>query len=78
MDNTGSLLLQGKGGNTSFGYTFSVNGSDFSYKTSISSLVAGTYSIVAKDANQCISGDFTITLTEPSGKFIMISLGFLD
>lgn len=66
MSSTGSLLLQGRGGNIT-GYTFSVNGSEFSGENEITSLASGTYFIVAKDSNDCPSDSMSISLIDPSG-----------
>jgi gliding motility-associated-like protein len=59
---TGSISMQGAGGTP--GYTYGFNGGAFGGTTSWPNLLAGTYTISLKDANNCIK-DTVIYLIQP-------------
>ncbi|MFM9027616.1 MAG: hypothetical protein ACKOQ6_06435, partial [Bacteroidota bacterium] len=51
---------------TGAGITYSINGSAFQSSTLFSNLVAGTYSVVAKNASGCVSNAVSVTLIQPA------------
>ena len=58
-NSNGSITASASGGS---GFTFSLNGGAFQSSGSFSSLVAGTYSVTAKNSDGCTgSGSFTLT-----------------
>jgi hypothetical protein len=59
----GSIAASASGG--AGGFTFSINGGAFQASGTFSSLGAGTFTIVAKDANGC-SGSAAFTLIDPN------------
>src|SRR6185312_8716480 len=61
---TGSITVIGSGGTGAYTYSDD-NGSTFQASNVFSSIVAGTYNIVAKDANSC-TGTTTASITEPT------------
>lgn len=63
---TGSLVLSAQGGSRT-GYTYNVNGNNYS-SSSIPSLPAGSYSIFVIDSNRCVSPVVaSATLVDPQG-----------
>lgn len=70
--NNGSITAIGTG---STGFTYSLNGGTFQSSGTFSGLAAGTYTIVAKDANGCTgSNSFTLTAPNPcAGVTITVS-----
>jgi gliding motility-associated-like protein len=63
--NNGSVILGAVTGGTS-AYTYSFNGSPFTATTTYSSLVAGTYSIIVKDANGCTFTTSVVLTNSPA------------
>jgi hypothetical protein len=63
--NNGSIVVTASGGSGA-GYTYSDdNGTTFQASNTFSSLVAGTYQVVVKDGNACLSSATAITLGQP-------------
>ncbi len=60
--NNGSVTVSASGGTGAYTYTWSPN---VSSTATASNLTAGTYTVTAKDANNC-SGTLTITITAPA------------
>ncbi|MFN8299090.1 MAG: gliding motility-associated C-terminal domain-containing protein [Chitinophagales bacterium] len=60
--NNGSITVGASGGTGSYTYTWSPN---VSSTATASNLTAGTYTVTAKDANNC-SGTLTVTVTAPN------------
>jgi len=60
---SGAISVSATGGNSS--YTYSINGTNYSATSSFPGLTAGTYTVYAKDGNNCI-GQSTVTITEPT------------
>ncbi|HEY0900294.1 MAG TPA: hypothetical protein VGD90_13235, partial [Sphingobacteriaceae bacterium] len=60
----GSVSLTASGGNSS-AYSYSINGGAFTSSSFFGGLPAGTYTVLAKDANSCVSNSGTFTITEP-------------
>ncbi|UPT66744.1 MAG: SprB repeat-containing protein [Sphingobacteriales bacterium JAD_PAG50586_3] len=63
-DASGSFVVIGAGGVGP--YTYSFNGGAFNSSNSYVGLVAGTYSVVVKDANGCTSPAVVVTITQPN------------
>lgn len=61
--NNGSITATASG---STGITFSINGTSFQSSGTFSGLVAGSYTIIAKNGSGC-SGSAVFTLTDPPG-----------
>ena len=61
----GSIQAIGVSGGTS-PYQYSINGTTFFSTNVFSNLAAGTYTIIIKDANNCIVTTVPITLTQPT------------
>jgi hypothetical protein len=61
--NNGSITATASGGASP--YTFSLNGGAFQSSGTFSNLIAGTYSITARDNNNC-TGSANFTLTDPN------------
>ena len=61
--NNGSIAATASGGATP--YTYSLNGGAFQSSGTFGNLVAGTYSITARDNNNC-TGSANFTLTDPN------------
>lgn len=61
--NSGSIAATAAG---STGFTFSINGTSFQSSGSFTGLVAGTYTITAKNSNGC-RGSSVFTVTDPPG-----------
>jgi len=61
--NNGSITATASGGASP--YTFSLNGGAFQSPGTFSNLIAGTYSITARDNNNC-TGSANFTLTDPN------------
>lgn len=63
-NNNGSITASASGG--AGGFTFNINGGAFQSSGTFSNLGAGTYTIVARDANNCTgSAVFTLVATNP-------------
>lgn len=61
-DATGSVTLSVNGGTPNYSYSWS-NGST---SQNISNLLAGNYSVIVRDANNCTSTSISATITEPA------------
>jgi large repetitive protein len=59
----GSISASASGGTAP--YTFSINGTTFQSATSFTSLAAGTYTLTAKDVNNC-TGTVSVVVSQPS------------
>lgn len=78
MNATNSTCSLGKAGSLSFsaaggseiGFTYYVNDVFFNTTTELDSLGPGTYSVMAKDSNQCASAATTVLLSDPSGMYL--------
>ena len=63
---TGSITVTPSGGSGS-GYTYSQdNGATFQAGNQFTGLAAGTYNIVVKDGNGCLSSSSAVTITQPN------------
>jgi SprB-like repeat protein len=72
----GSITVTASGGSGT-GYTYSDNnGSSFQGGNQFTSLAAGTYNIVVKDSNGCLSSATGVTITQPTA--LSLSLGETD
>lgn len=60
---SGAISVNASGGNSS--YTYSIDGTNYVSSTTFTSLTAGTYTVYAKDGNNCV-GQSTVTITEPT------------
>jgi hypothetical protein len=60
---SGAISVNATGGNSS--YTYSIDGTNYVSSTTFTSLTAGTYTVYAKDGNNCV-GQSTVTITEPT------------
>ena len=60
---TGAITASASGGSSS--YTYSIDGSNYVASSSFTGLTAGTYTIYAKDANNCV-GQSLLTITQPT------------
>ena len=71
-DTTGSITINGNGGNGTYQYAISPS---FTYGTTntFNNLAAGTYTIKVKDGNNCEIETPTITITEPTALNAIIS-----
>ncbi|GAB3529569.1 hypothetical protein GCM10027443_09140 [Pontibacter brevis] len=66
LNNDGSIVAGAVTGGKA-PYTYSINGTNFQEETTFSGLAAGTYTLTAKDANQCtITTSVTITPNVPT------------
>lgn len=72
--NTGSISLSVTGGTGAFTYLWSGTGAPFGNVSSISNLVAGTYTVRITDANGCFTSDTSFTLTQPNAIFVNDSI----
>ncbi len=61
---TGSITVSATGGTAA--YTYSINGGTYQSSNVFSNLAAGTYSIVVKDVNGCVSAAGSVTITQPA------------
>lgn len=59
---TGSITVSGTGGS---GFTFNINGGAFQSSGTFSGLIAGSYTVIAKNSNGC-TGSSVFTLTDPN------------
>lgn len=69
---TGAITVTASGG--SGGYQYSLNGTSWQSDNTFTNLLAGSYTVYVKDANNCRVGPQTIVLTEPSAFIIGITL----
>lgn len=60
---SGAISVSASGGNSS--YIYSIDGTNYSSTTSFTALSAGTYTVFAKDGNNCI-GESIVTITQPT------------
>jgi len=60
---SGAISVSATGGNSS--YTYSIDGTNYVSLTTFTSLSAGTYTVYAKDGNNCV-GQSTVTISEPT------------
>ena len=58
-----AISVSATGGNSS--YTYSIDGTSYGSTTSFTGLAAGTYTVFAKDGNNCV-GQSTLTITQPT------------
>ncbi len=72
-DNTGSITVSATGGTTIYRYSKN-NGLSYQLSNVFNGLTAGTYDIVVKDANNCITSAQQVTITEPTGVTFTTSL----
>lgn len=63
--NNGSITISATGGTSPFQYS-SNGGSSYQSSNIISSLTANSYSVIVKDANNCVTASQNITITEPT------------
>jgi hypothetical protein len=61
---TGVISVSASGGNSS--YTYSIDGINYGSTSLFTDLSAGTYTIYAKDGNNCVGQSTVITLIEPT------------
>lgn len=69
---TGAITVSASGGTGT--YQYSLNGTTWQSSNVFNNLVAGTYTVYVKDANDCIVGPQTILITEPTAFTIGITL----
>jgi len=62
-DQDASFTVAASGGQAS--YTYSINGTEYNNSSTFSGLAAGTYTVFAKDANNCI-GQSTFVISQPT------------
>ncbi|RZJ85777.1 MAG: hypothetical protein EOO60_14315, partial [Hymenobacter sp.] len=62
---TGTIVAGASGGTPAYQYSKD-NGATYQSSNQFNSLTAGTYSIRIKDANNCLSGTQTVTITQPA------------
>ncbi|MBK9798913.1 MAG: choice-of-anchor L domain-containing protein [Bacteroidetes bacterium] len=72
--NNGSIALSVTGGTGVFTYLWSGTGAPFGNVSSISNLVAGTYTVRVSDSNGCFTSDTSFTLTQPTQLFVIDSV----
>jgi SprB repeat len=73
-NNNGSITVSASGG--AGGFTFNINGGAFQSSGTFSNLGAGTYTIIARDANGCTgSAVFTLVATNPCAGIIITVTG---
>ncbi len=60
---SGAISVSATGGNSS--YTYSIDGTNYVSLTTFTSLSAGTYTVYAKDGNNCV-GQSTVTISQPT------------
>lgn len=60
---TGSVTVAGSGGTPP--YQYNINGGAFQPSATFNNLAAGTYAIIVKDANGCVS-NLPVTITQPA------------
>ena len=64
---SGSITVTSPAGGSGAGYTYSDNnGSSFQSGATFSGLAAGTYNIVVKDSNACLSSATPVAITQPA------------
>ncbi|MVM36646.1 hypothetical protein GO730_01450 [Spirosoma sp. HMF3257] len=63
--NSGSITVSASGGTGAYQYSKN-NGASFQPGNQFPNLAAGTYLIVVKDANNCLSGVQTLTINQPN------------
>lgn len=68
----GQIILSANGG-TGTGYTYAINGGSYTASDTFSGLVAGTYSLTARDNKGCESLPLSVTLAEPTQLGLAIS-----
>lgn len=66
VGNTGSITVNGSGGNSP--YTYSINGVNFQASNIFSPLASGSYTVTIKDANGCTATS-SATLTSPANLY---------
>ncbi len=64
-NSTGSVTVQATSGTGTPGYTYSINGTDFSASGTFASLAAGPYTVTVQDANGCTT-TVPVIITEPA------------
>lgn len=62
--NNGSFTIVGSGGNGP--YTYSFQGGAYGPTNTFASLTAGTYTVVVKDNNGCLSSPINVIITQPA------------
>jgi gliding motility-associated-like protein len=72
--NTGSISLTVTGGTGAFTYLWSGPGGPFGNVSSITNLIAATYTVRILDANGCFTSDTSFTLTQPTQIFVTDSI----
>ena len=68
---TGSVTVSGNGGTPP--YQFNINGGAFQASATFNSLIAGTYSIIVRDANNCTFG-LSVTITQSASALTALIL----
>ncbi|MBI4646452.1 MAG: immunoglobulin domain-containing protein, partial [Bacteroidia bacterium] len=71
-NNTGSITVTANDGTGTLQYSKN-NGSTYQSSNIFSSLAAGSYQIVVKDANNCVTSAQTVTITQPSAITFSVS-----
>jgi gliding motility-associated-like protein len=61
----GTITVSASGGTGAYSYSVD-NGTTFQASNAFTSLVAGTYQVVVKDANNCLSTASSVTLNQPT------------
>ena len=68
----GSITVTASGGNGSYTYSDN-NGSSYQSGNTFSGLAAGSYTVVVKDGNGCLSSAAPVTITQPSVLSCLVS-----
>ena len=66
-DTTGAITINdATGGTGPYAYAWKKNGSAYASTQNLTGLGAGTYTVIATDANGCASSELSVTITQPS------------